>query len=159
MRLPFPKRARRGASAVEFAIVVPVLLVLVLGTIDLGMAVSRYNTVSQAARYGARQVAVHGSTSPVAGSTDTNWTTAWGAATVDQLANATGCREVTAVQPMLVNCPLDRTWVKVEWLDGTNAVGDRARVTVTSTYQPLITSLFGSTPITLKASSTMLISH
>ena len=46
---------------VETAIVLSVYLMLILGTFDLGTATYRYNTLSQAARQGARQAIVHGS--------------------------------------------------------------------------------------------------
>lgn len=159
MRLSSRRTARRGASTVEAAIVIPIFLLMVLGMIDLSMAVTRYNTLSQAARYGARQVAVHGSTSVVTGSNDAKWTSAWGTTAIDQQADVTGVNEVDAVRPMLVVCPLNQTRVKVNWLDNGNAVGDRVRVTVTSSYQPLVTYIFGGTAISLSASSTMLISH
>jgi len=50
-----PHGARRvGQSMVEFAILAPVLFVLLLGTIDLGRAVYIYNSISDAAREGTR---------------------------------------------------------------------------------------------------------
>src|SRR5690349_18784786 len=112
MRRPIRVPARRGAMTVEAAVAVPVFLAAVLGVIDLGVGVARYNTLSQAARYGARQAAVHGASSAIAGSSAPAWSSAWGTATVDQAANATGVPEVTAVQPMLVNCPLAQTRVR-----------------------------------------------
>ena len=60
---------------------------------------------------------------------------------------------------MLVSCPLDESRVQVEWLDGSNAPGKRVRVTVTTTYRPMVTFLFGNPAIQLTASSTMLIAH
>lgn len=44
----------RGAAAVEFAIVLPVLLMLVFGIIDFGRALNAQVTLTQAAREGAR---------------------------------------------------------------------------------------------------------
>jgi Flp pilus assembly protein TadG len=44
----------RGQSLVEFALVVPVFIVLVLGIVDFGMALRSYVTVTNAAREGAR---------------------------------------------------------------------------------------------------------
>src|SRR5438552_607017 len=54
------RSSRRGITLVETAIVLNVFLLLILGTLDLGIATYRYNTLSQAARNGARQAAVHG---------------------------------------------------------------------------------------------------
>jgi Flp pilus assembly protein TadG len=53
---------RRGVAAVEFAVVVPVLLLLALGCADLGRAFSAYLIVSNAARVGAEYGASHGYT-------------------------------------------------------------------------------------------------
>lgn len=48
----------RGAAAVEFALIVPVLLVLVLGIADLGRAYHVQTTLTAAARDGARVMAI-----------------------------------------------------------------------------------------------------
>lgn len=45
---------RRGQSLVEFALILPVFILLLLGIVDLGRGVFAYNTVSNAAREGAR---------------------------------------------------------------------------------------------------------
>jgi len=45
---------KQGQSMVEFAILAPVFFVLLLGTIDLGRGVYIYNSLSDAAREGAR---------------------------------------------------------------------------------------------------------
>ncbi len=47
-----------GASAVELAIVLPVLLLLVCGIMDFGIIFSKLHDVNEAAREGARQTAV-----------------------------------------------------------------------------------------------------
>lgn len=44
----------RGQSMVEFALVLPILLILLLGILDFGRAVAAYNAVSNGARSGAR---------------------------------------------------------------------------------------------------------
>ena len=48
----------RGATAVEFALLLPVLLLLVFGLIDLGRALNAQITLTQAAREGARLAAL-----------------------------------------------------------------------------------------------------
>ncbi|NUP73989.1 MAG: pilus assembly protein [Sinomonas sp.] len=53
----------RGAAAVEFALVLPVLLVLVLGIIDFGRAFSAQQTLTNAARVGSRVMALQNSQS------------------------------------------------------------------------------------------------
>lgn len=51
-------RNSRGAAAVEFAIVLPVLLLLVMGIIEFGLLMKDYLAVSHASREGARYAAV-----------------------------------------------------------------------------------------------------
>lgn len=48
------RRAARGQSLVEFALVLPVLLLIMLGLFDAGRAIYAYNTVSNAAKEAAR---------------------------------------------------------------------------------------------------------
>jgi Flp pilus assembly protein TadG len=56
----------RGAAAVEFALLLPVLLLLVFGIIDFGRALNAQITLTQAAREGARLDAL-GKTNVVSG--------------------------------------------------------------------------------------------
>jgi Flp pilus assembly protein TadG len=51
---------RRGVSAVEAAVVYPVTILLLLGTVVLGLGVFRYQQVQGLAREGARYASVHG---------------------------------------------------------------------------------------------------
>lgn len=50
--------AERGAAVVEFALVVPILLVLLLGIVEFSRAFHAQATLSSAAREGARVMAV-----------------------------------------------------------------------------------------------------
>ncbi|WP_104524022.1 TadE/TadG family type IV pilus assembly protein [Blastococcus atacamensis] len=54
----FRLRDERGASAVEFAFVVPLLLLLVLGIAEFGRAFQVQGTISAAAREGVRTMAL-----------------------------------------------------------------------------------------------------
>lgn len=49
-----PRAGQRSQALIEFALVSPVLLLLVFGIIDIGRAVFYYDTLSHAAREGAR---------------------------------------------------------------------------------------------------------
>lgn len=51
---------RRGTSVVEAAIVFPVTLLLLVGSLSLGLGVFRYQQVQALAREGARYASVHG---------------------------------------------------------------------------------------------------
>ena len=50
----------RGAAMVEFAIIAPLLLLLVFGIIEFGRAYNAQNTLTHAAREGAREYAITG---------------------------------------------------------------------------------------------------
>lgn len=47
-------RSERGAELVEFALVLPLMLLVLLGIIDFGLLFQRYHVVTNAAREGAR---------------------------------------------------------------------------------------------------------
>jgi Flp pilus assembly protein TadG len=53
------KEARRGQALVEFALVIPIFLLLLFAIFDLGRAVFAYNTLTSAAREGARLAIVN----------------------------------------------------------------------------------------------------
>lgn len=143
--------SRRGATLVEMAIILNVFLLLILGTLDLGLATYRYNTISQAARQGARQAAVHGALAPPAMSS-------WGPGAYTGTA-ADGSEFAQAVSPMLAGFNLSDVTIRVEWLDGGNAVQQRVRYSVSTPFRPIIGSLFTSASYTLSAASTMPIAH
>jgi len=48
----------KGASAVEFALILPLLIMLVFGIVQFGIAFNNYITITHAAREGARIAAV-----------------------------------------------------------------------------------------------------
>lgn len=60
----------RGAAAVEFALVLPLLLLIVLGIIDFGRAYNMQIALSQGAREGVRVLALNGSTTDATARTE-----------------------------------------------------------------------------------------
>lgn len=60
----------RGAAAVEFALVLPLLLLIVFGIIDFGRAYNMQISLSQGAREGVRVLALNGSTSDATARTE-----------------------------------------------------------------------------------------
>jgi Flp pilus assembly protein TadG len=58
-------RSERGAAAVEFAIVVPLLFLLIFGIIDFGFGFHAWDAAENAAREGARVAAVDPSTTDI----------------------------------------------------------------------------------------------
>jgi Flp pilus assembly protein TadG len=51
---PHRRRSDRGAALVEFALVLPLLLVVIAGIVDFAFAFQRYEVITNAAREGAR---------------------------------------------------------------------------------------------------------
>jgi Flp pilus assembly protein TadG len=56
------RRDRRGAAAVEFAIVAPVFFLMILGMIEMGRAVMVQQIITNASREGARLAVLPGTT-------------------------------------------------------------------------------------------------
>jgi Flp pilus assembly protein TadG len=54
-----PRRRQRGQSLAEFAIVMPIFLVLVMGIVDFGMGLKSWISITNAAREAARWGAIH----------------------------------------------------------------------------------------------------
>lgn len=151
-RLPTrAKNARRGALMAETAIVMAVLIALTLGGVDLQIGVYRYNTLSEAARHGARQAMTHGALAPAAYGI-------WGPGTYVGTA-ADGSPYANAVRPLLVGFPQNDVNIQVEWPDGSNAIGQRVRYSLNTTYRPFLGFLVGYPSLNLTAVSTMPIAH
>ncbi len=55
-------RSDRGAELIEFALVLPLLLFIILGLVDFGFMFQRFEVVSNAAREGARMAVLAGYT-------------------------------------------------------------------------------------------------
>lgn len=70
------KEGQRGQSLVEFALLLPLMLLIITGLFDVARAVWQENTLAYAAREGTRFAIVHGSAGQ--GPLPDGWT--WGAA-------------------------------------------------------------------------------
>lgn len=55
----------RGQALVEFALIIPVLLLLVVGVMEFGLVINQYMVMAEAAREGARSAALGGSNDTV----------------------------------------------------------------------------------------------
>ena len=134
---------RRGQSLVEFALILPIFLLLIMGIVDAGRLVYTFNTVSNAARQGARIAIVNQSTSGTT-TCDTTSATAW----------PQGCAIVSGL--VLNLKPADVVIKYRDYLDATACspvqVGCIAVVKVTGTYQPL-TPIIGQFIGTMTVSS------
>jgi Flp pilus assembly protein TadG len=136
---------RRGATLIETAIVFFVLILLILGTLDLGLAVFRYNLAAEVARIGARAAIVRGFDAPPD-------LPAWNSATAPAGIQA-------LVQPLLnaSGVTANQFQVNVAYPAG-NRQGEPVTVTVQMNYQPLMAAWFGGT-MTMTAQSTMTIAN
>lgn len=54
-----------GQSLVEFSLILPILLIMLFAIVDFGRAFYTWNTLSNAAREGARTAAVQGNTAAI----------------------------------------------------------------------------------------------
>ena len=133
---------QRGQGLVEFALVLPVLLLIVTGLFDLGRAVWQENTLAYAAREGTRFAIVHGSTALV------------------RLGPCTNCSDAT------INGVVARASVgvynittTVNYPDGNNDRSSRVSVDATAPFVPLPSQylLNGAFQITLRGGSMLVI--
>jgi Flp pilus assembly protein TadG len=163
----------RGQAMVEFALVIPVFILLMVGIFDLGRVVWVNDTLNTAAREAARYAIVHGGT--------------------DSNLCPMGPPASTAVVPPVdtVACPVyspSRQPIKdkaLHWASGTssnitvsvcygavtscsgdtdaagatNARGTQVMVTVTSVVDLSIPSLVGFSGFSLSGTSIMLVNH
>lgn len=151
-RVRLPRRP--GAAAAEAAVVLPVFFLIVFAMLDLSICLLRNEMLSEISRTGARIAITHGVYAK------DGWNGgSWGPTTITAQANTSGTPIVDALKPYMVGFDLSATTVKVEWLDNSNSVQSRVRVTVTTTYKPVLSFVLGSSTIYLSGSSTMPIAH
>jgi hypothetical protein len=164
---------KRGQSLVEFAVILPVFILLLVGFFDFGHVVWANNAVSTATREAARFAIVHG------GSINT------------ECPVGPSIPDVTIIPNPSETCPFpspSKEGVKQEamrWMSGvggtptisvcygevatcagdvdavgaTNARGTPVTVTITTTVNLAAPSFFGIGGIGVNASSTMLVNH
>ncbi len=134
--------ARDGAQTlVEFALILPLMLLIVTGLFDMARAVFQENTLAFAAREASRYAIVHGSASASpAGPAPLS-----DQAVKDQVAKYTiGLTNVT---------------VTVTWPDGNNNRNSRVQVVTTAPFVPLPSQFFTNAAfqITLRGGSSLVI--
>jgi hypothetical protein len=70
MRIRRNRRSESGAAAVEFALVLGILLTIVFGIVEFGQFYSQYEVYISAAREGARTASVRGTVSDITNRVD-----------------------------------------------------------------------------------------
>ena len=145
-------KKRRGATLLEAAFAVPVVLTLALGALDLGAAIARQNTLSYAARQLTRQAITHGSLAPSPVGT-------WGPATYGPAPGDAADPIPQSLRQYLPGVDPSQVTLTVAWPDGSNEPGNRVTVTLSCPYRPMTTFVFGNPTWTLAATSTRTIAH
>ena len=110
---------RRGAALLEFAIIMPVLLIVVLGMIEIGRAVMVTEVLTHAARMGARTAAISsGSTSGALTAANKVLTDSGiNGATVQVYVNGSSLKDAsTAVSGDEIAVTISEPYANVTWL-------------------------------------------
>jgi Flp pilus assembly protein TadG len=99
---------QRGVAALEFALLVPVLVLLVFGGIQFGLTLNTYITLTSAARAGARQFALsRGDATPLTDTLNEIYSAApnlsQASLTVSLLVNGTACTTDASCSAALVS--------------------------------------------------------
>ncbi|MEX2425780.1 MAG: TadE/TadG family type IV pilus assembly protein [Thermomicrobiaceae bacterium] len=137
MRLFNPQSRLRGQGIVEFALVLPIFLLLTLGTVELGWLVYSNHTLTNATREGARFAMVHGERS-------------------GDVANATTVNEVVVDRAGHLGGNIDSTLVS---FSPDAEPGSEVTVQSTYDYQPLVGMMVGVDPMTLTSETTVIVQY
>jgi Flp pilus assembly protein TadG len=92
----------RGASAIEFAIIAPVLIAAIISTIDIGMGLYRDLQVQNAAQAGAQYAALHGFSATDISNAVTNATSYSGISASPAPTQFCGCASTSGISA--ANC-------------------------------------------------------
>lgn len=149
------KRVPKGQSLVEFALVFPIIILLVMAFAEIGRAVFAYNTIANAARQGARVAAVNqladvtecDETRPIEDPYEPHWSMR-GCALLAGKTIGLGTGDISVAYKAPPGTTLD--------CDPTLHVGCIAAVTITYQFTlttPFVSSLIG--PFTMSQTSEM----
>jgi Flp pilus assembly protein TadG len=138
-------RNRRGAVALEFGLLVPVLSSMVVAVTDLSIGFARKMAVQEAAEAGAQYAALHG----------------WSSASISTaITSATSLAGVTATPAPTTSCGCaSGTTIAAATCGSTCASGRAAATYVTAnaqySYSMILTYPGLGNPVTLRASTTI----
>jgi Flp pilus assembly protein TadG len=127
----------RGQGLVEFALALPVFLLLTLGVIELGWLVYTNHTLANATREGARYAMVHGEMSG-------------DVATIDSV------HQVIEQRAGGLNGTVETTGV--EFVPNAEP-GSDVTVSTSYEYQPIVGFILGTNPLTLTNQSTVIVQY
>jgi hypothetical protein len=158
-----PWRASQGQSLVEFSLVLPVLLVLVLMAVDFGRGFYAWVTLTNAVRDAANYAGMNPGAGFGIGSAYNSIVLADGlqglrtvcmplSSSGQPVFNATGTQQNPIPAPVFSDGPQDANTTPTD-------LGDRATVTISCDFRvitPVVSSLIG-TPVRVSAASTFTI--
>jgi hypothetical protein len=168
----FVRASDRGQTLVEFALILPVLVILLVGIFDLGHVVWTNDALSNASREGARFAIVHGgsdSTACPVGPAPTSLvlpnassSCPYPSPSVQSIKDAAeawlqgvgGTYHIYVCYGDVTSCDADGNAAGAP-----NTRGTRVTVTVTTDMGLAAPSLLGVGPFHLSASTTMLVNH
>lgn len=142
LKSPAPRYREQGQSIVELTLMLPILMLLLLGIIDLGRVFYTYVTMTNAAREGARYGAVH----PSDNTGIKNRVIQEGTNTAVDLAGST----------VNVNCYSSDGSSSISCSDFPPA-GSQVKVTITLNFQLFTTYIFGVGSLSLSNYAVMAI--
>ena len=128
------RQGEKGQAAVEFALTVVFLMLLIVGFVELIMMLHTYNVMADAAKEGVRYAIVHG-----AGNTGGSGPSTGSATTppcTSSSANVTSIQDVVKAYARLSLHDVSSLTVNVCYFDGTNKNANRVGVAVSYPYQP-----------------------
>jgi Flp pilus assembly protein TadG len=134
---------RRGVAALEAALVYPVAMLLLIGTVVLGIAVFRYEQLQALAREGARYASVHGPTY----------------ASEQNSSYATSSTVLTYVDTMTAGLQQNSLNCTVTWAPNPPTTTTPSTVTVQLSYAWVPEGFFPKQAVNLPAASTMPVTY
>lgn len=141
--------ARRGATAVEAAIILPILLWILFAMLDLGLAAVQSNSLSEAAQQICRRVSLHGAETAVENPV-------WGPDDF-QAAMSSPSPMVVDARYALVTMPVEEVDVAIRWPDGDNQPRNQIAVELSYVHQPIVPGIMPWGALELSANSLMTI--
>jgi Flp pilus assembly protein TadG len=134
---------RRGAAMLEAAVVYPVTMLLLIGTVVLGIAVFRYAQVQSLAREGARYASVHGPTY----------------ASEQNASYATNATVLSYIETLAVGMQSSDLSCTVTWAPNPPTASTPSIVTVQLSYSWVPEAYFKKQAVSLTASSSMPVTY
>lgn len=145
------RRRRRAVTMVESTIILAICVLLLLGMLELSLALVRHTAMCEAARRVARAAIVHGAmASPSQG--------CWGPEPLSTTAADSHPAAVAAREALMTLNPAE-VLIAIEWPDADNQPDSRVRVAVHCTHQPIVPIPAWYSQLDLRGVSTMRIAH